>query len=80
VLARLRTFGTNGTEGPKVLLPAGAPLAFAAVGRLHVVIDDELHRRAKARASLNGLTLQQYVEQAITDRVERDESENRTDR
>jgi predicted HicB family RNase H-like nuclease len=47
------------------------------VGRLHIRIDDDLHQRAKSRAALVGRTLQEYVEEALAEKVDDDE---RTDR
>ncbi len=51
-----------------------------AMGRLHVVIDDELHKRAKAAAAYTGRSLRDMVEQLIeaeVDRVERAQDERR---
>jgi predicted HicB family RNase H-like nuclease len=47
------------------------------VGRLHIRIADDLHQRAKSRAALVGQTLQEYVEEALGEKVDDDE---RTDR
>ena len=44
------------------------------VARIHYLIDDELHRRAKAQAALAGMTLRAYIERAITWAVEADEA------
>jgi predicted transcriptional regulator len=41
--------------------------------RIHYEIDDELHRRAKSIAALNGETLKALIEKAITEYVERAE-------
>lgn len=41
--------------------------------RLNVNLPDELHRRAKAQAALRGVSLREYVEQAIAAAVEADE-------
>jgi predicted HicB family RNase H-like nuclease len=41
--------------------------------RIHYEIDDEIHRRAKANAALKGMTLREYVEQAIAQAVAADE-------
>jgi plasmid stability protein len=53
------------------------PLTLAAVKRLHVVIPDDLHARLKARASLRGKTIQDYVEETLRAQVEEDEAEDR---
>jgi predicted HicB family RNase H-like nuclease len=45
------------------------------VGHIAYVIDDELHRRAKALASRKGITFKAWVEQAIESEVDRQESE-----
>jgi predicted HicB family RNase H-like nuclease len=47
------------------------------VGRLHIRIDDELHQRAKSRAALVGQTLQEYVEEALAEKVGADERVDR---
>ena len=41
--------------------------------RLNVNLDESLHRRAKSQAALKGLTLRDYVEQAIAAAVDADE-------
>lgn len=43
------------------------------VARIHYEIDDDLHRRAKSAAALAGITLKQYIEDALRGSVERDE-------
>jgi predicted transcriptional regulator len=43
------------------------------VARIHYEIDDELHRRAKSVAALDGDTLKALVEKAIAEYVERAE-------
>jgi hypothetical protein len=43
------------------------------VARIHYEIDDDLHRRAKAVAALEGETLKRLVEKAIAEYVERAE-------
>ena len=45
------------------------------MGHVAYVIDDELHRRAKALASRKGITFKAWLEQAIEDAVERQEAE-----
>ena len=49
----------------------------ADVGRLHIRIDDELHQRAKSRAALVGQTLQEYVEEALAEKVDEDDRVDR---
>lgn len=44
-----------------------------AVARIHYEIDDDLHRRAKSAAALAGITLKQYLEDALRSSIERDE-------
>jgi predicted transcriptional regulator len=44
------------------------------------VIDDELHRRAKALASRQGRTFKAWVERALAAEVERQEAEAERDR
>jgi predicted HicB family RNase H-like nuclease len=46
-----------------------------SMGRLHVVIPDTLHKRAKAAAAMSGETLKDYVIEAIEAAVQRDEAE-----
>jgi predicted HicB family RNase H-like nuclease len=45
------------------------------VANVNYRIDDDLHRRAKAEAAYRGVTLREYVVQAIQQSVERDEAE-----
>jgi predicted HicB family RNase H-like nuclease len=47
------------------------------VGRLHIRIADDLHQRAKSRAALVGQTLQEYVEEALGEKVDDDERNDR---
>jgi predicted HicB family RNase H-like nuclease len=35
------------------------------VARIHYEIDDDLHRRAKSAAALQGITLKAFLEQAL---------------
>jgi hypothetical protein len=42
---------------------------------VNVKIDDDLHRRVNSQRSLLGLKLYEYVEQALREKVERDEAE-----
>jgi predicted HicB family RNase H-like nuclease len=44
------------------------------VVRIHYEIDADLHRRAKAQAAYRGITLREYIEQAITAAVTADET------
>lgn len=41
---------------------------------MNVKIDDDLHRRVNAQRSLRGLKLYEYVEEALREKVERDEA------
>lgn len=36
-----------------------------AVTRVHYEIDDELHRQAKAAAAMQGVSLKQFLEEAL---------------
>jgi predicted DNA binding CopG/RHH family protein len=45
--------------------------------RLHVLLPDEIHARVKARASLRGMTIQQWVTQHVVAALEQDEAEDR---
>jgi predicted HicB family RNase H-like nuclease len=45
------------------------------VKRLNTRLPDELHARVKGRAGMTGRTLEQYVIDALTETVERDEAE-----
>lgn len=40
-----------------------------AVARVHYEIPDDLHRKAKASAAMQGLTLREFVIQALSDAV-----------
>ena len=42
---------------------------------LHYKIDDELHRRAKSAAALQGVTLKQFLEDALEEAVRRQEQQ-----
>jgi predicted HicB family RNase H-like nuclease len=35
------------------------------VARIHYEIDDDLHRRAKSAAALQGITLKEFLERAL---------------
>lgn len=48
--------------------------------RLNVKLPDELHARVKGRAGMSGRTLQEYVIDALTEIVERDEAEAEAER
>ncbi len=41
--------------------------------RIHVLVPDDLHHRAKAAAALRGITLKDYVNEALADAVALDE-------
>ena len=41
------------------------------VARVHYEIDDELHRRCKSAAAMDGVTLKEFVVEALRERVER---------
>lgn len=47
---------------------------FLGVAVVNVKIDDDLHRRVNAQRSLLGLKLYEYVEEALREKVERDEA------
>jgi predicted HicB family RNase H-like nuclease len=47
------------------------------VARIHFVIPDELHRRAKAAAAMRGETLKDYITEALEDAVDSDEKRKR---
>ena len=40
------------------------------VARIHIEVPDDLHRRAKAAAAMQGVTLKDFVIQAIEDAIE----------
>jgi hypothetical protein len=50
------------------------------VKRLNVKLPDELHARVKGRAGMSGRTLQEYVVDALTEIVDRDEAEAEQER
>lgn len=58
-----------------VRLPAGATGRHRGVGRVSYVIDDELHRRARALAARQGRTFRAWHERALAAEVERQEEE-----
>jgi predicted HicB family RNase H-like nuclease len=47
------------------------------VARIHCEIPDELHRKAKSAAALAGITLKDFVEQALADAVRKSEGAKR---
>lgn len=47
------------------------------VARIHYEIPDELHRKAKAAAALNGQTLKDFLQEALTEAVRRAEAGRR---
>lgn len=42
-----------------------------AVARVHYEIPDELHRRAKAAAAIRGVSLKDFIIEALTQAVDR---------
>jgi Arc/MetJ family transcription regulator len=50
------------------------------VARLNVSLPDDLHARAKSAAALSGLRLQDFVESAVREAVERFEAERAKER
>ncbi|MFA6073379.1 MAG: toxin-antitoxin system HicB family antitoxin [Candidatus Woesearchaeota archaeon] len=42
--------------------------------QLNIRIDDELHTKAKVTAILKGITLNDYIEQAIKESLEKDKT------
>ena len=44
------------------------------VARIHYEIDDDLHRQVKSAAALQGITLKEYVIQALERAVDDDKS------
>ena len=47
------------------------------MGRLHVIVDDDLHQAAKVEAMMHGETLQKFTEEALRERTERLRAERR---
>lgn len=45
--------------------------------RLNIVIHPDLHRDLKVAAALSGITLQQFVSEAIAEKIERERSVNK---
>jgi plasmid stability protein len=45
--------------------------------RLHVLLPDDVHARVKARASMRGKTIQQWVTEHVVAALEREEAEDR---
>ena len=41
----------------------------STMARVHYEIDDDLHRQAKSAAALAGITLKQFLEDALRDAV-----------
>lgn len=44
--------------------------------RLNIVISADLHRSLKVSAALNGITLQQFVAEAIAEKIQRQKGDN----
>lgn len=42
----------------------------STVARIHIEVPDDLHRRAKAAAAMSGVTLKDFVIQAIEDAID----------
>ena len=42
------------------------------VARIHIEVPDDLHRRAKAAAAMQGVTLKDFVIQALEDAIDGD--------
>lgn len=40
------------------------------VARIHIEVPDDLHRRAKAAAAMRGVTLKDFVIQALEDAID----------
>jgi predicted HicB family RNase H-like nuclease len=47
------------------------------IARVHYEIDDTLHRRAKSAAAMQGITLREFIVQALQNAVEKAEQERR---
>jgi hypothetical protein len=50
---------------------------FDHMGRLHVILDDELHQAAKVEAMMHGETLAQFTAEAMRERTDRLRKERR---
>ncbi len=50
------------------------------IARVHYEIDDTLHRRAKSAAAMQGITLREFIVQALQKAVEQAERDRRQDR
>lgn len=48
------------------------------VARIHYEIPDDLHRRAKSAAALAGLTLKDFLQQALEEAVKKSERRSST--
>lgn len=48
-------------------------VASSAMSRIHYEVDDDLHRRAKAAAALEGVSLKVFLERALEAAVARSE-------
>lgn len=46
------------------------------MGHIAYVIDDELHRRAKAAAARKGISLKAWLEEALAEKAERQEADD----
>jgi len=51
------------------------PLSVRIVGRIHYEIPDDVHRRAKVAAAVQGVTLKQFLIAALARAVEATEAE-----
>lgn len=45
--------------------------------RLNIVVNEDLHRSLKVAAALNGMTLQQFVSDAILEKIKKEGSVNK---
>ena len=47
------------------------------VARIHIEVPDDVHRRAKAAAAMRGLTLKEFVIQALEEAIEKEDGSQR---
>ncbi|MFH1849053.1 MAG: hypothetical protein ABH879_02600 [archaeon] len=47
------------------------------MGRINILIPDEMHRKAKARSALEGLTLTEFINQAISEKLKNGQDKHR---
>jgi hypothetical protein len=56
---------------PSTRLKDKNKITLSSMGRINIELEDELHKRAKSISALKGVTLMEFINQALTESVKR---------